>query len=310
MNIVVGFTTKDEDCIARASLLADQLQLPLLDLSESSKKIINCNNCSDSCLLLLAVTPDRLELRQTIKRVKPLVVDFFSPTMRYRLLHGGGRKQLLAKAIGIRSNYAPSVLDATAGLGKDALVLAALGCAVHMLERSPIIGALLQDGLVRLEKMSQTLLLQLTQATTFPVWSEQNKLAKFLQPYCGLNLDLKLTIIDAATFIGHCLQKKVQRSDADIYVPEVIYLDPMYPVVQRKTALNKEAMRFLKRVVGDDCDIDELFLYALQLATRRVVVKRPRSAPHLAAKKPNIIFRGASCRYDVYLNSKISVATI
>lgn len=43
----------------------------------------------------------------------------------------------------------PNVLDGTAGLGRDAFVLASLGCKVQMVERHPVVAALLDDGLKR-----------------------------------------------------------------------------------------------------------------------------------------------------------------
>ena len=42
---------------------------------------------------------------------------------------------MIARAIGLNSPTAPHVLDATAGLGGDAFVLASLGCPVTMVER-------------------------------------------------------------------------------------------------------------------------------------------------------------------------------
>jgi 16S rRNA (guanine1516-N2)-methyltransferase len=41
------------------------------------------------------------------------------------------------------------VIDGTAGLGKDAFVLAGLGCKVTLVERHPVVVALLADGLAR-----------------------------------------------------------------------------------------------------------------------------------------------------------------
>nr|VUD25346.1 methyltransferase [Salmonella sp. NCTC 7297] len=53
----------------------------------------------------------------------------------------------MAKAVGIKGDYLPDVVDATAGLGRDAFVLASVGCRVRMLERNPVVAALLDDGL-------------------------------------------------------------------------------------------------------------------------------------------------------------------
>ena len=57
--------------------------------------------------------------------------------------------QDLAKAMGLSSAYKPTVLDTTAGLGRDAFVLASLGCTVTAYERQPVVAALLADGLAR-----------------------------------------------------------------------------------------------------------------------------------------------------------------
>ena len=69
--------------------------------------------------------------------------------MAHRRQFGGGKGQMIAKAVGIKGGIKPQILDATAGLGKDAFVLATLGCEMTLLERSPIIHQLLQDGIER-----------------------------------------------------------------------------------------------------------------------------------------------------------------
>lgn len=50
----------------------------------------------------------------------------------------------------------PRIIDATAGLGSDAFDFATAGCEVVMLERSPVIAALLADGLERARHDPQT----------------------------------------------------------------------------------------------------------------------------------------------------------
>lgn len=97
---------------------------------------------------LLHLTEQRLELHN--QKTGPIYVDFVNGKLGYRNKHGGGRKQPLAKAIGLKSGNNPQVLDATAGLGKDGFILAGLGCQVQMIERSPVVAALLYDGLQRL----------------------------------------------------------------------------------------------------------------------------------------------------------------
>ncbi|MCZ7606361.1 MAG: class I SAM-dependent methyltransferase [Planctomycetota bacterium] len=90
----------------------------------------------------------RLQLRDTREGAPgPLYVDFASADAERR--RDAGRQLALARAVGVKGDARPSVLDATAGLGRDAFTLAALGCDVTAVERSPIIAALLRDGLER-----------------------------------------------------------------------------------------------------------------------------------------------------------------
>ncbi len=56
----------------------------------------------------------------------------------------------MARAFGLHRGGAPRVLDATAGLGRDSAVLAGLGCRVSLLERVPVLHALLADAAGRL----------------------------------------------------------------------------------------------------------------------------------------------------------------
>ena len=69
--------------------------------------------------------------------------------MQYRVSKGGGKSQMIAKALGLKRGHSPKIIDATAGLGKDAFVLASLGCRVQMYERNPIVQLLLEDGFRR-----------------------------------------------------------------------------------------------------------------------------------------------------------------
>ncbi len=64
---------------------------------------------------------------------------------RYRQA-GAGREALL-RAVGARRGHRPHVVDATAGLGRDALVMAAAGCRVTMIEHCPLLAAMLAHSL-------------------------------------------------------------------------------------------------------------------------------------------------------------------
>lgn len=60
-----------------------------------------------------------------------------------RRLHTARRTDPLPRAIGLNRRSTVSVVDATAGLGRDAMVLAHLGCAVRAVEKVPALCALL-----------------------------------------------------------------------------------------------------------------------------------------------------------------------
>jgi 16S rRNA (guanine1516-N2)-methyltransferase len=211
----------------------------------------------------LSFNNNRLELQQTGDDAPgPIYVDFLAGKIGYRHAHPG--KELLAKAIGIKANYHPSVIDATAGLGRDAFMLACWGCKVIMLERSPTIAALLQDGLTRA--------------------LADVELAK--------KLALTLINTDAQHYFS---QLKPEN------FPDAIYLDPMHPP-RVKSALVKKEMRIIRDVVGEEKDADNLLVTALKYARRRVVVKRPRLAAPLANLNPNYSITGKQQRFDVYLS--------
>ena len=101
-------------------------------------------------LMALVMTPEHLELRKLDEpKLGGIFVDFVGGAMAHRRKFGGGRGEAVSKAVGIKGSYLPDVVDATAGLGRDAFVLASVGCRVRMLERNPVVAALLDDGLTR-----------------------------------------------------------------------------------------------------------------------------------------------------------------
>ncbi|RMP08315.1 Ribosomal RNA small subunit methyltransferase J [Pseudomonas syringae pv. delphinii] len=211
----------------------------------------------------LQLTDDGLQLQQLGDDVPGAVrVDFVEGAVAHRRLFGGGTGQMIAKAVGIQSGIRPSVLDATAGLGKDAFVLASLGCEMSLIERQPIIAALLEDGLARGRS----------------------------------DRDIGPIIARMRLLTGNSIE--IIRSWAG-EPPQVIYLDPMFPH-REKTALVKKEMRLFRPLVGDDMDAPALLAAALALATHRVVVKRPRKAPCIDGPKPGYALDGKSSRYDIY----------
>lgn len=135
----ISVSTTASVLIPEAQQLADQLLLPFTPLENPSSS------------LQLVLTETHLELRDlTQPKLKPLFINFNSAKFIHRQRFGGGRGQLIARAVGLKSKIAPHILDLTAGFGEDAYVLATLGCTVTMVERNPIVAALLRDALTRL----------------------------------------------------------------------------------------------------------------------------------------------------------------
>ncbi|MCW8919894.1 MAG: class I SAM-dependent methyltransferase [Sedimenticola sp.] len=224
----------------------------------------------DETGLLLLVKETVLQLQQIGPDAPgPVWVDFVEGKAAHRRKFGGGRGQPLAKAIGLKKGWTPRVLDMTAGLGRDAFVLATLGCEVEMMERSPVVHALLADGLERAR--------------------EDADIGSIISR-------MKLQHLD-----GRLYRTAHER-------PEVVYLDPMYPHREKSAKVKKE-MRLFQLLLGDDQDSAELLETALTLASRRVVVKRPAKAPFLAERKPSVSISSPNTRYDIYLTGSHNAAT-
>ncbi len=236
---------------------------------------------SDTCLALY---------KKDEPKLGGVYVDWVAGASAHRRKFGGGKGQSIAKAIGLTKGVIPKVIDATAGLGRDAFVLASLGCKVQMIERHPVVAALLDDGLTRAKK----------------------------DPEIGAWVSERLSLLHASS-LNMLLDRQnrgeaqdpsiVENSGCDNYLPvtknegaDVIYLDPMYPH-KKKSALVKKEMRVFQTLVGADEDADALLCPALSLAAKRVVVKRPQYADFLAGHAPTMQISTKKNRFDVYVKA-------
>lgn len=170
------------------------------------------------------------------------------------------KKQPIAKAVGAQANH---IVDATAGLGHDACLLACMGWQVDAIERDPFVACLLNLAVAdanRVEDLAKTL---------------QAK----LRVQCG----------QAEDFLA-------QQTQLD-----VVYLDPMFEM-ERGSALPRKPAQVLQALVGQQSVEGVTLLQVAKARARRVVVKRPRKGPPLG-DAPNLSFKGRQVRYDVYLSS-------
>lgn len=243
--------------------LADRLALPFLGPVDPRQHQAHA--------VLLYQGPGGLSLQQTGKGAPgPVLSDFLHGKADFRRRHGGGRGQLIARAVGLgKRKAALAVVDATAGLGQDGFVLATLGAQVLLLERSPVIAAILADGLERLGAHPDLV---------------------------ALRQRLQLLEVDAQTWLAN------QNGP----VADVIHLDPMFPHRGDKAARVKKEMTAFQGLVGSDDDAPELLRQALAKARFRVAVKRPRKAPAIAGPTPDLVLEGKSTRYDVYIIAAIT----
>lgn len=197
-------------------------------------------------------------------------VDFAGGANAHRRRFGGGKGQDIAKAVGVTGKYQPSVIDATAGLGRDSFVLASLGCRVTACERNPVVAALLADGLQR--AMDD---------------AEAAEIVSRIELKFGAVIDL------------------IQPSDKPSEQPDIVYLDPMFGEDAKGSAQVKKDMQAFRQVVGSDMDADDLLEWALACARCRVVIKRGRKAAPLAGVKPGYEITGKSNRFDVFSKARV-----
>lgn len=250
MTATIAVAAYQPELVKEAFQLAQSLKLTLV------------NPDSKEFDYLLIVSKQRLELQNTRDKQDPIYIDFLGGKLQQRGQYSKPSDELIAKACGVKGSSELRVLDCTAGLGKDAFLLARLRCNVTMIERSAIIAALLADALKRASQ----------------------------SPY-RYKINLTLIEADALDYLNNLKTAGF---------PDVIYLDPMFPE-RTKSALVKKEMRILKDLVGKDADIERLFRCALVHAKERVVVKRPKLANSITELKPQLVFEGKQIRYDVYL---------
>lgn len=191
-------------------------------------------------------------------------VDFEDESLQYRQRRPA-KPEALLKAAGVKQGQTCHVLDATAGLGLDAFLFACAGAQVTLVERSPILHAMLADGLAR------------------GASSEDERVR------CGV-ARMQLVQGDSA-----CVLKQYSNASAD-----VVYLDPMFPE-RKNSAKVKKNMFLLQQLLDTEPQAERLLTNALRVATKRVVVKRPRHAQFLEQRKPSFSQEMKSSRFDVYL---------
>tara|TARA_B100000809_G_scaffold49645_2_gene44639 strand:- start:2869 stop:3513 length:645 start_codon:yes stop_codon:yes gene_type:complete len=198
-------------------------------------------------------------LEDSFSRQHPLRVNFSHPEFLTRLRGAGKRTELVARAV--KAGGGVRVLDCTAGLARDAFVLASLGCEVTLVERSRVVYTLLLDGLKRARKVPE-------------LSSAANR--------------IKLTNADSLVLMA---QTSLEY--------DVIYIDPMFPEKPGAAAV-RGPMQRLQRFLGTDEDAMALLSVALQAGCSRVVLKRPPHGDWISSIQPTHVFKNKNSRYEVF----------
>ena len=191
-----------------------------------------------------------------------------------RLKRASIKSEMIARACNLTEK--PKLIDATAGLGHDSLLMAQLGADVTLIERHPILFTLLEDAKL--------------QAETDPFL---NKVVNRIH----------LIFADSAVYLQ---QQAAEKTQVD-----VVYLDPMFPQrdqnqqAEKKQAQVKKQMQLLHLLLPEDGEMDlgDTLLDLAKAIAKRVIVKRPRLAVFLANQQPNHQWQGDACRFDAYFST-------
>ncbi|WP_038342965.1 class I SAM-dependent methyltransferase [Acinetobacter sp. A47] len=188
-----------------------------------------------------------------------------------RLKRASLKSEMIARACQLGEK--PSLIDATAGLGHDSLLMACLGAEVRLVERHPIL----------------FVLLEYTKAQ-----AEQDP---FLQSFMS-----RIQLIHADS---NCYLQQLAQQGEQV---DVVYLDPMFPQrdqnqqAAKKQAQVKKQMQLLHLLLPEDgqMDLGDQLLHLASQIAKRVIVKRPRHAVYLADQSPDHQWLGDACRFDAY----------
>lgn len=251
----------------------------------------------------------RKNVKQRSPSQNPVFIDFLPSTqsnLGKRLINKQSNGEMLLKASGVNKLTDAIIYDLTAGFAQDSMIFASSDNVkeVHMVERDPIVGLLLSDALRRLELVSM-----LDETKVTDVDMDLIHRAKRLKD------KLKLHKMDGKELATQLMFSK--DSNTQLRLPDVCYLDPMFPPRQKSAAVKKN-MQILHGLLQSNHNVDDnvrltdevdLLDKALALTKSRVVVKRPINATPLGVhtgvtsdvRLPSYDLKGTINRFDVYI---------
>ncbi len=188
-------------------------------------------------------------------------VDFTTGEVGFQVRARNAPHHPLVRAAKIGPGSGRKVVDATAGLGRDAFLIAAHGIEITAIERSPEMFRRLREALEH---------------------------ARAAGPEFA-------AIVERITLRQGDSRELLQQLE-----PDIVFIDPMHPVEGRKARSGRD-ITLLRDVVGSDPDSAELIQAALAASRRRVIVKWPMRAGRIAGlPPPTFEVSGRSIRYHVF----------
>ena len=180
-----------------------------------------------------------------------------------RLKKENTKTELILKAVKLKKEKEDTwIIDATAGMGEDSLILASFGYNVIMYERDPVIAALLADTMKRAKA----------------------------NPYL-INIVNRMTLVNMDSI--EAMKNLSKKAD-------IILLDPMFPE-RNKSALIKKKFQLIHNLEAPCSDEEELLNAAFCAKPRKIVIKRPLKGKNLADRKPDYAISGKAIRYDCFV---------
>jgi len=215
--------------------------------------------CEVEPAITLGINDSEISLCTKIHRQQTCYTHSFTHP---RLIKRAQQKnQALLRACNNKKKQIESVIDLTAGWGKDSLILAINGFNVSLVEQNRLLASCLQYLLAIAQKDNNQ-----------PCYQRMHIHARnslgFIQDYPEIERDC-------------------------------VYLDPMFP--SHKSGAKPAKDLQLLQLITTNLAIEPLFAEALELARYRVVVKRPLHAPPINELKPDIVYPEKTIRFDVYL---------
>jgi len=236
-------------------------QLSELDVVQSQP-----SNAQSQCWL--DYSDSTLAIHALATNLPPLTSLDLINIWQHRLKSYRGNQEPLLKAIGKRARQG-RVIDLTAGLGRDSMVMAKAGAQVTLLEQHPLIVCLLIDAIEKAERITA------------------------LKP---ISARLQVCWQDAFFWLEHESNQTTVSFDA-------WYCDPMFEHATNKTARNKRPMQILQAC---NANVSQQPLAGFALAhlsgNTKLVVKRSRSSV-ASTEGLNHQIDGKNWRLDIYLNS-------